>query len=166
MSPKVVSRWQHVVTNNCAAALHQNRRIESIRLMRGGMKWNTVSSLFGTKAVGDEIIPCVSPLHPRRQASLLRSHAGGLSVVATTECMLYAASEVSVILRQTVWPSTNPHLPYHHYPPPILAKPSQCFSYLPQFSISYLTGPLSAVLVLHSYLLPQSLISLHANLSW
>lgn len=79
--------------------------------------------------------------------------------------MLYAASEVSVILRQTVWPSTNPHLPYHHYPPPILAKPSQCFSYLPQFSISYLTGPLSAVLVLHSYLLPQSLISLHANLS-
>lgn len=44
------------------------------------------------------------------QASLLRSHAGGLSVVATTECMLYAASEVSVILRQAVWPSTHSHL--------------------------------------------------------
>lgn len=89
--------------------------------MRRDNTFHTVSSLFGTKAVGDEILPCVLPLHPHGQASLLRSHAGGLSVVSTTECMLYAASEVSVILRQAAWPSTHPHLPYHHFPPPIFA---------------------------------------------
>lgn len=42
------------------------------------------------------LLPCVLPLHPNGQASLLRSHAGGLSVVSSTKCVLYAASEVSV----------------------------------------------------------------------
>lgn len=71
-----------------------------------------VSSVFGSKAVGDEMLPCVSPLHPHGQASLLRSHAGGLSVVATTECMLYAASEVSAILRKaSVALHSSPSLP-------------------------------------------------------
>lgn len=42
------------------------------------------------------------------QAALLRSHAGGLSVVAAAECMLYAASEVSAILRKaSVGPSPS-----------------------------------------------------------
>lgn len=90
---------------------------------RNGMQ---VSSVFGSKAVGDKMLPCVSPLHPHGQASLLRSHAGGLSVVATTECMLYAASEVSAILRKaSVALHPHSHAPFPNttlhrstFPPP------------------------------------------------
>lgn len=95
------------------------------------------------KAVADEILPCFLPLHPHMQASLLRSHAGGLSVVSAAECMLYAASEVSVILRQAVWPSTHPHSPPHcRNQPPSFALPLQYFSPLPCAPSPCLSGVL------------------------
>lgn len=114
-----------------------------------------------TNAVGDEILPCVLPLHPHGQASLLRSHAGGLSVVSTTECMLYAASEVSVTHRQAVWPLHPPSLallPTTLHLVFWLTFPSAS-ALGPPCSITYPAGPPSGVLVLYSCLLPQALMS-------
>lgn len=64
-------------------------------------------------------LPSALLLHSHEQVSLLRSHTGGFSVVSSAECMLYAASEVSVIHRQSVWPSFQPHLPVLYYPPTV-----------------------------------------------
>lgn len=110
-----------------------------------------VSSVFGSKAVGDEMLPCVSLLHPHGQASLLRSHAGGLSVVATTECMLYAASEVSAILRKA---SVALH-PHSHTPFPNTTLHRSTFPPPALYAISYRAGTLSSVLVFYC---PQALI--------
>lgn len=113
-----------------------------------------VSSVFGSKAVGDEMLPCVSPLHPHGQASLLRSHAGGLSVVATTECMLYAASEVSAILRKA---SVALH-PHSHAPFPNTTLHRSTFPPPALCAISYHAGTLSGVLAFYCHLVPQALI--------
>lgn len=115
----------------------------------GNKKRHTVLFLFATKAIGGEILPCVLPLHPHGQASLLRSHAGGLSVVSSAKCMLYAASEVSVFHRQAVLQSTRPHLPYHHYPSPFLSNPRSTVPLCP-LSTSFHAGTVSGVLVLYS----------------
>lgn len=82
-------------------------------------------------------MPCVLPLHPHGQASLLRSHAGGFSVVSTTECMLYAASEVSVIHRTG---SLALHLPSLALPP-LPPLPTTTFFCL-TFPVLFLSSPL------------------------
>lgn len=104
------------------------------RLVSGGHKWNLY--LFAAKAIGGEFLPCVLLLHPYGQASLLRSHAGGLSVVSSTECMLYATSEVSAIHWQAVWQSSHPHLSHHYYPPLLLSNDPSTFPLCPQFHLS------------------------------
>lgn len=118
--------------------------------MRGDKKRHTVLSLFATEAIGGEILPCVLPLHPHGQASLLRSHAGGLSVVSSTKCVLYAAFEVSVFHRQAVWQSTYPHLPYYYHSSPFLFNPRSTVPLRP-LSTSFHAGTVSGVLVLYSH---------------
>lgn len=64
---------------------------------------------------------------------------------------------------RTVWPSTLPHLPYHHYPITFF-----CLTLAVRFlsapcSISYPASTVSGVLVLYSYQLFQALFSRHAN---
>lgn len=91
-----------------------------------------------TKTRIGEFLPCVLPLRPRRQASLLRSHAGGFSLVSATECMLYAASEVSAIHGQVIWPMirahlicpipTTQHLFGQTFPPLFLSLPSVIYT--------------------------------------
>lgn len=156
MSLKVVSRWQHLVTNSCLDV--QQRLVEAYMII----------FILYKKQQEMKFCHVFHPLHPHGQASLLRSHAGGLSVVATTECMLYAASEVSVILQAG---SVARHPPSLALPPqpttflccwfvlgffcltlPVLFLPSLC-------SISYLAGTLNGVLVFNSYLLPEALVS-------
>lgn len=112
------------------------------------------SGLFAAKAIGGDLLQCVLLLHLHEQALPLRSHAGGFSVVSSAECMLYAASEVSVIHRQGVWPSLHPHQPYHSHPPPQTSPAI----FLSVFSvISNLMGTLSDVcpLLLACFLKPQ-----------
>lgn len=103
------------------------------------------------KWVGDETLPSFPPLHPHGQAPLLRSYAGGLSVVASADCMLYAASEVSAFPRQTVFPWPHPpHTPGHHSPDFPVTFPV-FFLLRPRVPLIYHAGTLSGVLARHTF---------------
>lgn len=87
---------------------------ERQRLMRGaGGLQCSVCTGYDSDRRWKNVAMCLTSSIPHGQAALLRSHAGGLSVVAAAERVLYAASEVSAILKEgKCWP-----LPPHSHTP-------------------------------------------------